>query len=372
MNTDQYQVVVYGASGYTGKLIAWKLATAGIPFIAAGRDQARLEAQMALVPELEGHDYRCVGVRHEHADLLTLFTGRKVVINVVGPFMQLGLPVVQAALEAGAHYLDTTGEQDWMLLLKREFGEKFRHRDLLLCPANSYMWAEGVLATELALETPGIDTLETVYLADSQVSVASTMSFLRMCTNPQYRIQDRALVEWPYATAYTVNVPGEHVAIMALPWSGGGEPVWYEGDERVRHARTLVSFKNQDAFQAVFGMLQKFEAECRQFPHEERERITNDWGKGMTTVEPPREDPNINRCVLSCFGRGNTASVSVVLRGNSPYAQTGVFNAEAARRLLAGKLKATGFASPAAAFGARELIGAQAEQGYLAWNVTQL
>ena len=371
MRTDQYQVVVYGASGYTGKLIAWKLATAGIPFIAAGRDPARLEAQMALVPELEGHDYRCVGVRHEHADLLSLFTGRQVVINVVGPFMQLGLPVVQAALEAGAHYLDTTGEQDWMLLLKRELGEKFRQRDLLLCPANAYMWAEGVLATELALETPGIDTLETVYLADSQVSVASTMSFLRMCTNPQYRIQDRALVEWPYATAYTVNVPGEHAAIMALPWSGGGEPVWYEGDERVRHACTLVSFKNQDAFQAVFGMLQKFEADCRQLPHEEREQITNDWGKGMTTVEPPREDPNINRCVLSCFGRGNTASVSVVLRGNSPYAQTGVFNAEATRRLLAGKLKATGFASPAAAFGARELIGAQAEQGYLAWNVTQ-
>ena len=44
MSTDQYEVVVYGASGYTGKLIAWKLATAGIPFIAAGRDQARLVA----------------------------------------------------------------------------------------------------------------------------------------------------------------------------------------------------------------------------------------------------------------------------------------------------------------------------------------
>jgi short subunit dehydrogenase-like uncharacterized protein len=372
MATDQYQVVVYGASGYTGKLIAWKLAVAGIPFIAAGRDQVRVEAQMAAVPELKGHDYHCVGVRHDHADLVALFSGRKLVINVVGPFMQLGLPVVTAALQAGAHYLDTTGEQDWMFQLKREFGEKFRQRDLLLCPANSYMWAEGVLATELALETPGIDTLESVYLADSQVSVASTMSFLRMCTNPQYRIQNRELIEWPYATPYTVHVPGEHVSLNALPWSGGGEPVWYEGDSRVRNVRTLVSFKNQEAFGAVLGLLQKFEAECRKLPHEQREQVTNDWGLGMTTVEPPREDPDVNRCVLSCYGRGNTASVSVVLRGNSPYAQTGVFNAEAARRILSGKLKAVGFASPAAAFGARELIGAQAEQGYLAWEAASL
>jgi short subunit dehydrogenase-like uncharacterized protein len=56
------EVVIYGASGYTGKLIAWHMAEYGIPFIAAGRSQQRLEEQMAKVPELEGHDYECVEV----------------------------------------------------------------------------------------------------------------------------------------------------------------------------------------------------------------------------------------------------------------------------------------------------------------------
>ena len=115
---NKYQVVVYGASGYTGKLTAWKLAERGIPFIAAGRNAARLEAEMAAVPELKGHDYKCVAVENTVEALSQLFTGRKVVLNVVGPFMQLGRPVVEACLAAGCHYFDTTGEPDWMFLLK--------------------------------------------------------------------------------------------------------------------------------------------------------------------------------------------------------------------------------------------------------------
>ena len=83
------------------------------------------------------------------------------------------------------------------------------------------------------------------------------------------------------------------------------------------------------------------------------------------TAEPPREDPLVNRCILACHGRGGTASVEVVLRGHSPYAQTGVFGAEAARRVLSGQLLATGFVSPVQAFGARQLLAAQAQEGYL-------
>ncbi|HTR17340.1 MAG TPA: DUF5938 domain-containing protein [Acetobacteraceae bacterium] len=367
--TAQYKVVLYGASGYTGKLTAWKLAERGIPFIAAGRNAERVAQEMAKVPELKGHDYECVGVANEKDALADLFRGKKVVINIVGPFMQLGRPVVAAALEAGCHYFDTTGETDWMFFLKREYGAAFAAKDLALCPANSYMWTEGNLAAEIALETPGIDTLDTIYLADSDTSVASTMSFLRMCTQPQYYIKSRQLVQWPWATPYQVQVPGEHVPLYALPWSGGGESVWFEGDPRVSNCRVLTSFRDQDRFNAVVGVLQKFEAECRHLDPARQEEITNEWGKGITQTEPSRENPDVNRCVLSCQGRGNVNSVSVILRGNSPYAQTGVFGAEAARRILRGQLNKTGFVSASQAFGARNLLAAQAEEGYLSYEV---
>ncbi len=369
MSTN-YEVVLYGASGYTGKLASWKLAERGIPFIAAGRNKATLEKEMARVPELKGADYQIVEAQNNKEELIKLFTGKKLVLNIAGPFMQLARPVVEACLEAGCNYFDTTGEMDWVVLLRDEFGDKFAAKGLTLCPACSYMWAEGNIAAEVALETPGIDTLDIVYCADSAVSEASTASFLRMCTKPQYKLLNNHLEMWPYAEAYNVSVPGEVRSLMALPWSGGGEPIWYENDERVNNCSVLVSFRNQQMFGAVLGLLEKFETEVRdQVPPEQYEETTNEWALGITGAEPSREDPNLNRCVITCHGRGNTESVTVIIRGNCPYIQTGTLQAEAARRVLLGKVLKSGFASPAEAFGGRNLLGMLAEEGHLSWKV---
>lgn len=367
---DHYQVVVYGASGYTGKLTSWKLAERGIPFIAAGRNAANLEKELALVPELEGADYKIVEVKHDKAALTDLFTGKKAVLNIVGPFMQLGRPVVEACLDAGANYFDTTGEMDWVTMLRDEYGAKFKAKDLVLCPAFSYMWAEGNIAAEIALETKGIDTLDILYCADSAVSEASTASFLRMCTKPQYKLVHNQLEMWPYAEGYDVHVPGESRILSALPWSGGGEPIWYQHDKRVDNCSVLVSFRNQVMFGAVLGLLKKFEQEVRDLPEEQHEKFTNEWALGVTPAEPAREQPALNRCTITVFGKGDTESVTVIIRGNSPYIQTGALQADAARRVLLGKVQEVGFVSPAQAFGARNLLGMLAEEGHLSWSVS--
>ena len=366
------EVVVYGASGYTGKLIAWHLAENGIPFIAAGRNRERLQEQMATVPELAGARYECVAVNHDEAALAELFRGKKVVYNVVGPFMQLGDPVVRACLATGCHYLDTTGEQDWMFHLKRTYGKSFADKGLLLVPACSWMWLGGQLAAEVALEHPGIDSLDICYLADSNTSVASTMSFLRMLTKDQFFLEHDKLVTWPQATQYPVAIPGVHRVLNALPWSGGGEPVWYEDDARVRNCSVLVAFKNQAMLAAIVGILVEFEQKHKHLPVAEQEAMTNAIGNQLVSVEPEREDPDLNRSVLSCQGRGNTESVSVVMRGNSPYIQTGIVAAEACRQILLGRHRGAGFSSPCAAFGAREMIAANAARGQLSWTVTSV
>ncbi|NCF17940.1 MAG: saccharopine dehydrogenase [Haliea sp.] len=364
------EVVIYGASGYTGKLIAWHMAEYGIPFIAAGRSQQRLEEQMAKVPELEGHDYECVEVSNDRESLAQLFAGKKVVYNVVGPFMQLATPVVEACLDAGCHYLDTTGEQDWMFHAKRTWGEQFADKGLVLIPACSWMWVGGLLAAEVALENPGIDTLDLMYLADSYTSVASTMSFMRMLVNDQFLLHNNELETWPRATAYPVHVPDLHMQLRALPWGGGGEIVWYEDDDRVNNCSVLVAFKNQEMLSAVIGMVEQFEAEYSDLEGDEREQKTNSMGNEMVSEEPGREDPDINRSIISCIARGNTESVSVILRGNSPYLQTGAFAAEATQQLLLGEQQGAGAISPAAAFGARKLIACAASRGYLTWTAT--
>lgn len=365
---SQPQVVVYGASGYTGKQICWKLATYGIPFVASGRTMKTLEFEMARVPEIQGHPYELQAAPLDVKALIELFRGKKVVYNVVGPFMQLCEPVVQAALEAGVHYLDTTGETDWMAFLRDEYGKKFAEKGLLLCPASSYMWAAGNIAVELALETPGIDSVDICYLADSNTSEASTKSFFRMLTKPQYFKKNGTMEAWPPATPFQVSIPGVHQILKALPWGGGGEPVWYAHDERVYNCKTLVAFAREPMMDLIVGKLVEFEQKYRNASLEEQEAATNAFGDGLVGSEPDREDPDANRSTISCFGRGRTSSVSVILRGTAPYIQTALIAAIACRSILEGRQRAKGFASPAAAFGARDLVAAMAAEGLHTWE----
>ena len=53
-------VVVYGASGYTGRLVCEYLREYNLPFIAAGRDAARVQAVMDKIPGIETADYEVV------------------------------------------------------------------------------------------------------------------------------------------------------------------------------------------------------------------------------------------------------------------------------------------------------------------------
>jgi short subunit dehydrogenase-like uncharacterized protein len=360
---NDVSVVVYGASGYTGRLVCWKLAQRKIPFIAAGRNQTRLEDQLKKIPELAGARYTCAAVEHSVSALAKLFAGKKVVYNVAGPFMQLGSEVVQAALQAGCHYLDCTGEQDWMLEIREKYGAEFAKKKLLMVPATSMMWVSGLLAAEACLETPGIDSLDIVYAPKGSPTLASTLSFIRMCCQPQRYLEDNQLVSWPPATSYNVMVPGMHRTVNALPWSGGGEAVWFEHDPRVLNCTTLVSFTNQAAMAHTLHLMREFEEKYKKQPREKQEEATNKWGHAIMSGEPHREDLEIHRTIVACFGRGRTRGVSAILWGTCGYNQTGAIAAIAIERVLRGKIHATGFASPAAVFGARSLMREWAEEG---------
>ncbi len=127
-------VVVYGASGYTGRLVCEYLREYNVPFTAAGRDKDRIQQVLEKIPGIETVDHDIVEVDHDVASLTDLFRGAQVVSNMVGPFIKYGPEVVEASLAAGCHYLDTTGEQDWVLDAKSKWGKAFADKGLLLAP----------------------------------------------------------------------------------------------------------------------------------------------------------------------------------------------------------------------------------------------
>ncbi|MAK43504.1 MULTISPECIES: saccharopine dehydrogenase family protein [Spongiibacter] len=360
------KILIYGASGYTGKLVAECLAQRNLPFYFVGRNQQKLEDALAIVEERLGHKAPATIVRasNDKAELAPLFAKVEVVINVAGPFMQLAWPVVEACLENNCHYLDTTGEQDFVIAVRDKYGKAFADKNLLLNPANSYMWAAGALAAEVVLETEGVDTLDITYQINNALpSQASTKSFLRMVNNPQYMIKEGEMVEWQGDRHFTVCVPHLSQPVLALPWSGGCEPAWYEHDDRVRNCRVLTAF-GDEIIENVVAVIHRFNEESKGMSQEEKEELTNRYGDEMTPAEPPKDDRDLHRTVITCIGQGRQVTTVFPLSLNAPYTFTGEICAEAAQRLLNGQLKAAGFQSATGAFGHRELLQTFHELGY--------
>ncbi len=355
-------VVVYGASGYTGKLITERLADAGIPFVAAGRDKKRLSKALADLPNAKKVRAEVAAVEHDALALAGLFEGARVVANVTGPFGQLGRPVADAAFAARCHYIDTTGETDWIRTLRDEYGSRFAGEKLTLCPALAYMWTAGQIAAEIALEDNSIDTLDIVYAPGSAPSIASTLSFMRMVTRTQYRLVNRELDPWPSGASILNSLPHSHEVVRSLPWGGGAEPIWYEHDARVRNCRVTVGLQNSQMVDWLLNCAAEFNKAVGTKSEAELEALTNSWGQAAAST-PPRENVDVNRSVISCRARGAESGKEIVLYGAAPYEQTGVLMAEGARRLLGKGINKAGFLSPAEAFGHRSLMAALAAAG---------
>jgi Saccharopine dehydrogenase NADP binding domain len=110
---DQKPVVIYGANGFSGRLITEFLREYNTPFIALGRSSGRTKDVMDHVPGIETADFEIVETAGSLEDLIRLFDGAKVVCNTAGPFLYNGPRVIEAALKSGCHYIDIGGEQAW-------------------------------------------------------------------------------------------------------------------------------------------------------------------------------------------------------------------------------------------------------------------
>lgn len=118
MTTQNPTIAVYGPTGHTGGYILTDLHRRGLTPILVGRSESRLR-QAAHAAGLTDPDIR-VATLDDHPALVTAFTGADVVISSLSAYVDNGAPVVRAAIEAGAHYTDLSGEQ---VFLRQVLGE---------------------------------------------------------------------------------------------------------------------------------------------------------------------------------------------------------------------------------------------------------
>lgn len=353
-------VVVYGASGYTGRLVCEYLREYQIPFIAAGRSAERIEAAMkSHVPGIETASYEVAEVAHTVPALTELFRGAAVVLNTVGPFARFGTEVVEACLAAGCHYTDTTGEQDWLITLDERFGARFEAAGLLLSPGLAQMYTTGEIAAQLCLETPGLDTLDIAVFWGGSPTVASTQTILvNAATSKAFYLEQNRYVEWqPDAGLYHLSIPGQHEAALALPWGGTSHPVWFKRDPRVANVKVLGGVFNKALMQGVPQIVAAAIQATEGMADDERHAALVKTASSVMNTMPPRENPRINKSVDSVHASGPLGRVHCVIFGNCNYKQTGLLQAHAAASLLQQAPRRAGLASGCQAFGHRELLG---------------
>ena len=356
-NPSAKPVVVYGVSGYTGRLICEYLREFHVPFIAAGRDGKKVQEVVDRIPGLDTVDHEVVEVTHDVESLTNLFRGASVVCNTVGPFIKYGPEVVQACLASGAHYMDTTGEQDWTLHAKTEYGQAFKDAGLLLSPGIAQMYTTGEIAANIALENPGLDTLDILVLWKGFPTYASTQTIFTILKADWFHLVNNDYVAWDHRASRECVVPGQHSTALTVPWGGTAHPVWFKDDPRVSTVTATGGVLDRAVMDGVVATTGMFEEQIRPLEPAAQEAALSDIAAGLQADMPPRENPRVNTSIDSVYASGPLGRAHVAIHGNSNYKQTGLLQAYAAYSLLQQAPRRAGFASGCQAFGHRELLG---------------
>jgi short subunit dehydrogenase-like uncharacterized protein len=351
---------VYGASGYTGRLICEYLREYNVPFLALGRDEGKVNSAMDKnVAGIETARYEVATTEHTVEALAKLFRGASVVCNTVGPFARYGPEVVEACLAAGVHYLDTTGEQDWMIVCDEKYGADFAAAGLLLAPGVAQMYTTGEIAAQLCLEQPGLDTLDIAVFWGGSPTIASTQTILvNAAMSTAHFLQQNEYQAWdPEAGLYQLAIPGQHELALALPWGGTSHPVWFRRDPRVANVRALGGVFNKALMQGVPQIVAAALEATKDMDPDAKYAALDATAAQVMNQMPPRENPRLNKSVDSVHASGPLGRAHCVIHGNSNYKQTGLLQAYAAYSLLQQPPRRNGFASGCQAFGHRELLG---------------
>lgn len=200
-------VVVYGASGFVGRLVAEYLAhrTAGLRIALAGRSAERLEQVRAgLGTAAAGWDVVTADAEDDDA-LAALAASTRAVATTVGPYSRHGLPLVRACAEAGTHYADLAGELLFLRESARSFDETARStgaRIVHSCGFDSVPSDLAVLLTAERARADGAGELREATLAVREISggiSGGTIDSMRVQVDAARDPDNRRVLADPYA-----------------------------------------------------------------------------------------------------------------------------------------------------------------------------
>jgi short subunit dehydrogenase-like uncharacterized protein len=357
------RIVLFGATGFTGELTARALAAHGARPLLVGRSAERAGALAAGL-----------GLRSATADaaapggaaaIAALLAPGDVLVSTVGPFVRWGDPAARAAIDAGAHYLDSTGEPPF---IRRVFGCHGRAAAAVgsgLLTAMGYDYVPGNLAGALALREAGplAVRVDVGYFVDGdasgQFSGGTRASAAGLLAEPAHAFRDGRLV-------------GERTARHVR--SFGGRPAISIGaSEQFALPRAHPGLRDVGVWLGWFGpaslplqALSGATALATKLPGVRR-AITSSAARlvpGSTGgPDAATRAKTRSRVLAVASDAGGAALATVRLEGVNPYDFTAQMLAWGAMRAADGALHGRGALGPVDAFGLDELERGVAQAG---------
>jgi hypothetical protein len=225
-------IAVYGASGHTARFVLAELQRRGLPAVAVGRRAATLPAGVAAR----------VAAIDDAAALDAAFAGCAVVINCAGPFLDTALPVAEAALRAGAHYVDVTAEQAAAMAVFERLDAPARAAGVAAIPAAGFYGGLADLLASALLGPQGqADDLTVAVALDRWWPTAGTRKTGERNTVPRLIVDGGRLVAMPLPAArstWRFGDPHGEQPVIELPFS---ETITISRHLRVQRLRALLT-----------------------------------------------------------------------------------------------------------------------------------
>jgi len=165
MNQRPFGVILMGATGFTGGLVAEefarRLSPGDRPWAIAGRSTDKLEAVRAALTRLRPSCGEMAMFEADLADvdrLREIARSTDVIVSTAGPFDRLGHQLVEACVAEGTHYLDITGEPGFVEAIRRRHQDEAQRRGVRIVPCcgfDSVPADLGALFTVLNLPAEG-------------------------------------------------------------------------------------------------------------------------------------------------------------------------------------------------------------------------
>ncbi|HEV2997886.1 MAG TPA: saccharopine dehydrogenase NADP-binding domain-containing protein [Solirubrobacteraceae bacterium] len=362
------RIVLFGATGYTGELTARALLDQGARPVLAARHEGPLRT---LAEELGGLEWALANVT-DPPSIRGLLERGDVLVSTVGPFVRLGGPAVRAATDAGAHYIDSTGEGSFIREVFEVHGPRARGAGCGLLTAFGYDWVPGNLAGGLALRDAGPEarSVEIGYFftgerggADS-ASGGTRASLMGAMLDPGFAFRDHAL---------RTERPGRRLREFELSPGRRSQAISVPSSEHLALPRLSPSLSDVDVYLGWFGPASRvaqglsagMEAIAR-IPgaKDALARLVERFVKGSTGGPDATARARSGSLVLAeALDAGHRPLASVRLEGVNGYDFTARVLAWGARAAAAGGLRGIGALGPVDGFGLDALTAGCAEAG---------